>query len=83
MYEDEARWPLRCPGCLHEFEEKVGRLKASNEIRCPACEAALRYEPKEFLRVLNQPRPGLYELAQTYDHSRARGHPRLKLRRQV
>ena len=83
MYEDKTSWPLKCPDCLHDFEENVGRLKASNEIQCPACEVALRYETKEFLRVLNHPRPGLYKLSQTYDHSRARGHPRLKLHRQV
>jgi DNA-directed RNA polymerase subunit RPC12/RpoP len=83
MYEDKASWPLKCPDCLHEFEEKVGGLKASSEIRCPACKVALRFEPKEFLSALNQPRPGLYDLSQVYDHTRIRGHPRLKLRHQV
>ena len=83
MYDDNAAWPLKCPSCLHGFEEKIAQLKASNEIRCPICKTALQYEPKEFLRILNQPRPGLYEFSQTYDHSRTRGFPRLKLRHQV
>ena len=83
MYEDKTSWPLKCPDCLHEFEENVGRLKASSEIRCPGCEATLRYEPNEFLRILNLPRRGLYELSQTYECTRARGHPRLKLHRQA
>jgi DNA-directed RNA polymerase subunit RPC12/RpoP len=83
MYDEKTPWPLKCPDCLHEFEEKVGWLKTSSEIRCPACKVALQYEPKEFLRALNKARPGIYDLSQTYDHSRIRGYPRLKLRRQV
>jgi hypothetical protein len=83
MYDEKTPWPLKCPDCLLEFEEKVGWLKASSEIQCPACKVTLQYEPKEFLRALNKPRPGIYNLTRTYDHSRVRGFPRLKLRHQV
>lgn len=83
MYDEKTRWPLKCPDCLHEFEENVGWLKANSMIRCPACKVALGYEPNEFLRALNKPRPGIYDLSQTNDHSRIRGFPRLKLRHQV
>ena len=62
---DESPWPLKCPHCLHEFQEKVGRLKAHSEIRCPDCQTMLRYEPKEFLRALGQARRGLYDFSRT------------------
>jgi DNA-directed RNA polymerase subunit RPC12/RpoP len=83
MYDENTPWPLKCPDCLLEFQEKIGWLKASSEIRCPACKVMLQYEPKEFLLALNKPRPGIYNLTQAYDHSRIRGFPRLKLRHQV
>jgi hypothetical protein len=83
MYDEKTDWPLKCPDCRHEFEAKVGWLMASSEIRCPACNVELWYEPNEFLRALNKPRPGLYDLSQTYDNSRIRGFPRFKLRHQI
>jgi DNA-directed RNA polymerase subunit RPC12/RpoP len=63
MYEDDKLFPILCPGCSHKFKQQVGRMKTGGELLCPQCGIKLRYEVKEFLRVLGEARRGLYDFS--------------------
>ena len=52
MYEDDDLWPIKCPECLEEFVEKIGRMKAGEKSRCPGCSLNLRHPTEEFLLAL-------------------------------
>ena len=43
MYEDTYPWPIKCHVCLHEFTQKVGRMRAGKDLRCPECGLNLMY----------------------------------------
>jgi hypothetical protein len=62
-YKDTDLFPLVCRKCGNKFKEQVGRLKAGADLWCPdlGCGVRLKYEVKEFLRVLGQARRGLYD----------------------
>jgi ribosomal protein S27E len=34
---DSHRTPVKCPGCGHEFSEKLGVLRKSPNLSCPGC----------------------------------------------
>ncbi len=53
MFEnDDDDFPLKCPNCLHEFYEKVGRIKAGIDTRCPDCGTVITHPAGEFQRLL-------------------------------
>jgi hypothetical protein len=41
----------------------IGRLKTELTLRCPACNATIRYEISKVLRNLGQLRRGLYDFS--------------------
>lgn len=50
---DDDDFPVKCPRCLNEFHEKVGRLKTGAGTRCTdaACGANLRLTAEQFARA--------------------------------
>ena len=61
---DQDLWPIKCPHCLHEFKETVGRMKTGADLRCPDCQT-VRYEMEEFMSALDLARQGLYDFSRT------------------
>ena len=55
---DDDDFPIKCPGCKNEFHEKIGRLKAETEIRCPdpACQIRIGIPHEQFFRALEEAR---------------------------
>jgi tRNA(Ile2) C34 agmatinyltransferase TiaS len=62
MQKDTDLFPIRCPNCGHDFKE-IGRLKSGLDLRCPACNATIRYELSKVLRAMGQLRRGLYDFS--------------------
>jgi hypothetical protein len=58
MYEDEDLWPIKCPECLDEFTEQIGRMKAGQQSRCPGCSLNLRHPKEEFALTLAEAKAG-------------------------
>jgi hypothetical protein len=58
VYEDKDFWPIKCPDCLNEFTEEIGRMKAGAEIRYPDCKIILTDPAKQFLVHLAKARNG-------------------------
>jgi hypothetical protein len=58
---DDDVFPVRCPHCKKKFYETIGRLKAGNEIQCPAadCRVWVAYEADQFLAALEEAREHL------------------------
>ncbi len=53
MFENDSDdFPIKCTGCGEEFYEKVGRIKAGLDSRCPACNLRLTHPAEQFRRVL-------------------------------
>ena len=48
MYEDTYPWPIKCHVCLHEFTQKVGRMRSGKDLRCPECGLNLLYAVEQF-----------------------------------
>jgi hypothetical protein len=55
---DKELFPVRCPHCKHKFYETIRRLKAGNDIQCPAagCGMLVAYETDQFLAALEEVR---------------------------
>lgn len=62
---DQDLWPIKCPYCLHEFKETVGRMKTGADLRCADCGTNIRYEVKEFVTALNLAQHGIYDFRWT------------------
>ncbi len=53
LFENDADdFPIKCPHCLHEFYEKVGRIKAGERTRCPDCGVNITHPTEQFNRML-------------------------------
>jgi len=63
MYEDDDLWPLKCPECLEEFSEKIGRIKTGERIKCPGadCTISVRYPPEQFKLMIAQAKAGFLD----------------------
>ena len=63
MYEDDKFWPIKCPACLDEFEERVGWLKTQTEVKCPGkgCSNTITLDKEAFSHRLTQARQGLFD----------------------
>lgn len=58
MYEDDDLWPIKCPECGEEFTEKIGRMKAGEQSRCPRCLLNLWHPKEQFLLALGEAQAG-------------------------
>ncbi len=63
-------FPIRCPFCHYEFQEKVGLLRTGSELRCPACKKILLYNLEEFLDILEQARKNPHGVIQPFTRLR-------------
>lgn len=53
MFEkDDDDFPVKCPVCGEEFHEKVGRIKAGLDSRCPDCKTNISHPATQFTRLL-------------------------------
>ena len=60
-YRDQDPWPFKCPNCLHEFTEQIGRINAGAQVVCPSCRTWLTDHDKEFVVHLAQARDGQFD----------------------
>ncbi len=58
MYEDKDLWPFKCPQCLKEFTEEIGRLKANPAVICPDCGLRQTDHHKQFGLALAEAQAG-------------------------
>jgi hypothetical protein len=60
MYQDKDLWPVKCPECHEEFVAEVGRMKAGEQLRCPAkyCALSFWYPTRQFLLTLAEAEAG-------------------------
>ncbi len=61
MYEDEDFWPIKCFQCKEEFVEKIGRIKAGEETRCPNCGIRYTHPTEQFLLALAEAKQGRHD----------------------
>lgn len=61
MYRDADAWPIKCPRCLDEFADNIGRIKAAVGSRCPFCGLAIRYPKKVFSLALEEANSGRFD----------------------
>ncbi len=61
MYEDTDLWPIKCPSCLNEFTQQIGRIKTSGQTRCPECALTIRHPTEQFIMALAQARDGFLD----------------------
>jgi hypothetical protein len=60
MYGDNDAWPIKCPKCLDEFTDSVGRIKARGS-NCPFCGLAIRYPRVVFSLALEEANSGRFD----------------------
>jgi hypothetical protein len=58
MYESNDPWPFKCPNCLHEFTEKIGRIQTGSQVVCNQCGTWLTDHDKQFPVALAKARNG-------------------------
>lgn len=49
---DQQEINIPCPHCSHQFPEKVGRLKDSPEVTCPACASVFKVNAEQLRDAL-------------------------------
>lgn len=49
---DQQEINIPCPHCGHKFPEKVGRLKDSPEVTCPACAGVFKVNAEQLRDAL-------------------------------
>lgn len=61
MYEDKDFWPFKCPKCLKEFKEEIGRIKANAFVVCPDCGLRQTNHHKQFDLALSEAKAGRFD----------------------
>ena len=61
IYEAKNFWPFKCPNCLYEFAEEIGRINAGTKVICPECHTWLTDHDKQFIVKLTEARNGQFD----------------------
>ena len=56
---DQQEINVPCPNCQHKFPEKVGRLKDSPQLNCPACGNLFQINAEQLRNDLNTLQEGV------------------------
>jgi len=55
MFEkDTDQFPIKCPNCHEEFFEKLGRIQAGLDSRCPDCQLRITHQAHQVDRILER-----------------------------
>jgi transposase-like protein len=54
MLNDTDEWPVVCPECGHESQERIGRLKNKSSFTCPRCGFVGEFHAEAFIKMLEQ-----------------------------
>ena len=50
----DAKLPIKCPHCEHQFKELVTRLESNPALSCPSCHGAFSVDRESIDRMLSE-----------------------------
>jgi rRNA maturation endonuclease Nob1 len=62
---DSTKMAVKCPGCGREFDEKVGVLRESPDLRCPGCGETIKIDASDLDEKLTESQRALDDLLRT------------------